>query len=121
MAGERQDDSRRNAAEQAVLGCIILKPAVFGDIIAAGLIADDFSDATCQRIYLHLQYMRLRGTRIDATRVVERLKECGEYELLGGAETLAGLVESVQHAGNAVRYARIVADAGQSRRNRGGQ
>jgi replicative DNA helicase len=117
MIGEQQDNSQYNAAEQAVLGCILLKPVVFNDIITAGLIADDFSDATYQRIYLHLLYMHIRGKHIDATRVVERLKECSEYELLGGADTLASLVESVPHASHAVRYARIVADAGRSRRN----
>lgn len=117
MAGERQDNSQRNAAEQAVLGCILLKPVVFDDIIAAGLIADDFFDATYRKIYLHLLYMHLQGSHIDATRVVERLKECGEYELLGGADTLASLVELVPHAGHAVQYAAIVADAGRSRRN----
>lgn len=117
MFREDQANSQRNAAEQAVLGCILLKPVVFGDMLATGLCADDFSDATCQRIYLHLHYMHLKGTHIDAPRVVERLKECGDYELLGGGETLASLVESVPHASHAVCYARIVADAGRSRRN----
>ena len=49
-----------------------------------------------------------QGKRIDITLLVERLKQEGEYEAIGGAAYLAEVAQSVPYAHNATYYAEIV-------------
>ncbi len=96
-------------AEKAVLGSILLKPDVCDDV-ALVLRPEDFSDESHQLLYRHLLELHDTGKRIDATIVVERLRTQGDFEKIGGAATLADVVQAVPHAAHASHYAAIVRD-----------
>ena len=94
-------------AEKAVLGSLLLDPQVC-DEIALILRKEDFYADANQRLYRSLMAMHDEGKRIDITLLVERLKQDGEYEAIGGAAYLAEVAQSVPYAANAVYYAEIV-------------
>ena len=96
-------------AEKAVLGSILLKPDVCDDV-ALILRPEDFSDESHQLLYKHLLDLHDSGKRIDATIVVERLRTQGDFDRIGGAATLADVVQAVPHAAHATHYATIVRD-----------
>ena len=52
--------------------------------------------------------MHDEGKRIDITLLVERLKQEGDFEAIGGAAYLAEVAQSVPYAANAAYYAEIV-------------
>ncbi|NBW88052.1 MAG: hypothetical protein EBR23_14800, partial [Planctomycetia bacterium] len=96
-------------AERAVLGSILLKPDVCDDV-ALVVRPEDFSDESHQLLYRHLLELHDTGKRIDATIVLERLRTQGDLERVGGAASLADVVEAVPHAAHATHYAHIVRD-----------
>jgi len=96
-------------AERAVLGSILLKPDVCDDV-ALVVRPEDFSDESHQLLYRHLLDLHDSGKRIDATIVLERLRTQGDLERIGGAASLADVVEAVPHAAHATHYALIVRD-----------
>lgn len=96
-------------AERAVLGSILLKPDVCDDISLV-VRPDDFSDESHQLLYRHLLDLHEAGKRIDATIVVERLRTQGDLERIGGAASLAEVIQAVPHAAHAAHYAHIVRD-----------
>ena len=96
-------------AERAVLGSILLKPDVCDDV-ALVVRPEDFSDESHQLLYRHLLELHDSGKRIDATIVLERLRTQGDLERIGGAASLADVVEAVPHAAHATHYAHIVRD-----------
>ena len=96
-------------AERGVLGSILLLPAVCDDV-ALILHAEDFYDPANRALYAHMRAMNDEGRRIDTTLLVERLKNCGDYESVGGAAYLAEILQSVPTAANANYYAEIVKD-----------
>ena len=59
-------------------------------------------------LYRNLLAMHDQGKRIDITLLVERLRQEGEYEAIGGAAYLAEVAQSVPYAANAAYYAEIV-------------
>ena len=71
---------------------------------------DDFYDDAHQRIFTHMVALHDGGRQIDLMLLVQRLKDAGEYELIGGAGYLAELGESVPTAAHAEYYAQIVRD-----------
>jgi replicative DNA helicase len=94
-------------AEKGVLGSLLLDPQIC-DEVALILRADDFYADANQRLYRNLLVMHEQGKRIDITLLVDRLKQEGEYEAIGGAAYLAEVAQSVPYAANAVYYAEIV-------------
>jgi replicative DNA helicase len=96
-------------AERAVLGSIMLKPDVCDDVVLI-VRPEDFSDESHQVLYRHLLELHSSGKRIDATIVVERLRTQGDFDRIGGAATLADVVQAVPHAAHATHYATIVRD-----------
>ena len=96
-------------AERAVLGSILLKPDVCDDI-ALLIRPEDFADDAHQLLYRHLLELHDSGKRIDATIVLERLRTKGDLERIGGAPSLAEIVQSVPHAAHATHYGQIVRD-----------
>ena len=96
-------------AERAVLGSILMKPDVCDDV-ALVIRAEDFSDESHQLLYRHLLELHTSGKRIDATIVIERLRTEGDFDRIGGAATLADVVQAVPHAAHATHYASIVRD-----------
>ena len=96
-------------AEKGVLGSMLLNPAVCDDV-ALIVSADDFYSDANARLYAHMLAMRDGGGRIDAVLLVERLKQTGDLEAVGGTAYLAEVVQSVAVAAHAEYYARIVRD-----------
>ncbi len=94
-------------AERGVLGSILLLPMVCDDV-APVVRSEDFYDDANRILYAHMREMHDAGRRIDTTLLVERLKQGGQYELVGGAAYLAEILQSVPTAANATHYAEIV-------------
>jgi len=98
---------RNLEAERGVLGSILLLPDVCDDV-ALALRADDFYDEANRKLYQCMLDMHSAGHRIDTTLLVERLRSCGDLELIGGMAYLAEVARSVPNAAHAVYYANIV-------------
>ncbi len=98
-------------AERGVLGSILLLPSVCDDV-ALIVRPEDFYDQANRTLYTHMRAMHDEGRRIDTTLLVERLRNAGEFELVGGAAYLAEVLQSVPTAANAAYYAEIVKSKG---------
>jgi len=96
-------------AEKAVLGSLLLLPEVY-DEVALILRGDDFYDDANARLFRQIALMQDEGQQIDHMLLVQRLKDAGEYEAVGGAAYIAEVGESVPTAAHAEHYARIVSD-----------
>ena len=96
-------------AEKGVLGSLVLN-AEMCDEVAPLIRADDFYADAHQKLFAHLMAMHDEGKRIDATLLIERLKQAGDLEAIGGVAYLAEVVQSVPYAANAIHYAGIVRD-----------
>jgi replicative DNA helicase len=107
---DRQPPSNLEA-ERGVLGSILLLPAVC-DEVALILRPEDFYNDANRTLYAQMRAMHDEGRRIDTTLVVERLKNAGQYESVGGAVYLAEVLQSVPTAANAIYYAQIVKSKG---------
>jgi replicative DNA helicase len=94
-------------AEKGVLGSLLLDPNLCDDV-ALLLRGEDFYADQNQKLYTHLLAMHEEGGRIDATLLMERLRQSGDLEAVGGAAYLAEVLHSVPYAANAVYYAEIV-------------
>jgi replicative DNA helicase len=96
-------------AEKAVLGSVMLDQNMC-DEVALILRADDFYADAHQKLFAHVLAMHDAGSRIDSTLLVERLKQAGELEAVGGPAYLAEVFQSVPFAAHAAYYAKIVRD-----------
>jgi replicative DNA helicase len=99
------------AAEQAVLGAILLAPDTFAtanEIIKP----EDFYVAGHRDLYRVLFKMAEVGCPIDLVTVTEALLQQGLLDKVGGAGYLASLAGAVPSAVNIGYYARIVAEKG---------
>ncbi len=94
-------------AEKGVLGSILLDPQMADDVALLLRPTDFYADAH-GKLYHHMLAMHDEGRRIDTTLLVERLKQAGEFESIGGAAYLADVLHSVAVAAHAVHYAQIV-------------
>lgn len=94
-------------AERGVLGSLLLD-ADMCDEVALILRSDDFYADANQKLYAHLMAMHDEGKRIDITLLVERLRQAGDLEAIGGPAYLGEVAQSVPYAANAVYYAEIV-------------
>jgi replicative DNA helicase len=116
-AGAREDvgqlldrqPPRSVEAERAVLGSLLLLPETC-DEVALIVRPGDFYDTAHERIYGHILALHDAGQTIDPTLLVQRLKDAGEYETVGGAAYLLELGQSVSTAAHAEHYARIIRD-----------
>lgn len=95
------------SAEMGVLGSILLLPDVANDLTLI-LRSDDFYDDANRKLYQHMMGMVDANIKIDVMLLVNRLKQAGDYELIGGSSYLAKLAHSVANAAHAIYYAEIV-------------
>ncbi|MGD0152545.1 MAG: replicative DNA helicase [Thermacetogeniaceae bacterium] len=99
------------AAEQAVLGALLLAP----DSIAEAneiLKPEDFYTEGHRELYRVLYGLAEAGSPIDLVTVTEALQKQGLLDKVGSASYLASLAGSVPTAVNIGYYARIVAEKG---------
>jgi replicative DNA helicase len=94
-------------AERGVLGSLLLDPDLC-DEVALMLRSEDFYAAENQKLYTHILAMHDAGNRIDSTLLLERLRQSGDLEVVGGPAYLGEVLHSVPYAANAVYYAEIV-------------
>ncbi len=94
-------------AEKAVLGSILLVPAMADEVALILRPADFYAEANKQ-IYQHMLAMHEQGKRVDPTLLTESLKTAGLFESIGGLAYMAELAQSVPTAANAEYYAHIV-------------
>ncbi|OHB67871.1 MAG: replicative DNA helicase [Planctomycetes bacterium RBG_13_63_9] len=94
-------------AERGVLGSLLLVPEMC-DEVALIVRADDFHADANRKLFGHLIGMHEEGKRIDATLLVERLRQAGDLEAIGGEAYLGEVAGSVPYAANATYYAEIV-------------
>jgi replicative DNA helicase len=103
------------AAEQAVLGAMLLSKDAIADVIES-LKLDDFYRPAHGTVYAAILDLYGRGEPADAVMVAGELTRSGEIGRIGGAGYLHTLVSSVPTAANASYYARIVAERAVLRR-----
>ena len=96
-------------AERALLGSVLLNPSLLDDVVLIVRPDDFYADAN-RRLFTHLVTMQEGGGRIDRILLVERLKQAGELEVVGGIPYLVDVTESVGVPAHAEYYARIVRD-----------
>jgi replicative DNA helicase len=90
-----------------VLGSILLDNEVMHDIVVF-LRAEDFYRDAHQVIFAAIRDLYDKSKGIDAVTLVEELKLRGQFEQIGGDDTLTEIVSSVPHAANGKYYAEIV-------------
>ena len=93
--------------ERGVLGACLLDARVIDEIIPILSPGDFFRDIH-QTLWSRIVALRDGGRPVDGLILAEELQRRGEYEVIGGEETLASLLNSVPHAANAVYHAQIV-------------
>lgn len=96
-------------AEKAVLGSCMLMPEVTDEVILI-LTKDDFYDDANGLIFEHLTTMWESGRRFDITILADRMRAAKDWEKIGGAAYLAGIMNAVATAAHAKYYAGIVRD-----------
>jgi replicative DNA helicase len=94
-------------AEQGVLGSVLLDNDVLHDIIPI-LKLEDFYRDSHQILYRTIRDLYDLGRPVDAITLSEELIRRGEFDTIGGDETLAQILSSVPNAANAKYYAQIV-------------
>lgn len=101
-------------AERAVLGAILLEPAILPRAVEL-LAADEFYKDAHRRIYTVMLGLFERGEPADALTVSEELRREGHLEEVGGQAALATLMEEATVATQFATYAGIVRDKAQLR------
>ena len=103
------------AAEQGVLGAIMLSKDAIGDVVAR-IHCGDFYRPAHSAVYSAVLELYGRGEPADAVTVAAELGRRGELQRAGGAPYLHTLIASVPTAASAGYYADIVADTALRRR-----
>ena len=102
-------------AERKVLGGVLLDNDALHEIIPI-LKADDFYRDSHQTIYRAICELYDEGKAVDAVTLADELIRRGEFESVGGDETLAEILNSVPHAANSRYHAEIVREKSVSRK-----
>ncbi|MDA8332041.1 MAG: replicative DNA helicase [Candidatus Dormibacteraeota bacterium] len=102
-------------AERAVLGSLLLEPALVAEVVGLVGPADFYLDAHGD-IFRAMLSLFSRGTPLDTLTLADELERAGTLERVGGLEGLTSLGAAVPTAANLQYYARIVRDAAVKRR-----
>src|SRR5262245_50104340 len=79
-------------AERGVLGSLLLDPPLVDEIVLLVRAEDFYGDAN-QALFRHIVAIHEEGRKVDALLLVERLKQAGQLDEIGG---LAYLYEMTQ-------------------------
>ncbi|MGW2543092.1 replicative DNA helicase [Kitasatospora sp. NPDC001574] len=96
------------AAEQAVLGSMLLSPAAVADVAEIPLTGPDYYRPAHQLVHAAITALHGRGERADPITVTDELTRRGELVRVGGAGYIHGLVNAVPVAASADHYGAIV-------------
>ncbi len=94
-------------AEQSVICALLIDNDIILDVLEI-LSINDFYNTAHQQIYSVIAEMFSENVPVDLVTLTNSLKERGKLEAIGGATYLAGLVNNVPIAVNAVHYAEII-------------
>ena len=97
------------AAEQSVLGGMLLSKDAIADVVEK-LLSADFYRPAHQAVYDAILELYGKGEPADAVTVSAELERAGELRRVGGAPYLHTLISTVPTAANAGYYAEIVAE-----------
>ena len=81
-------------AERQTLGCAILQPRILDDM-ASMIRPEDFYTEPHQVLCAHLFGMAQHDVRVDAALLIDRLRECGDLERIGGTADMHEILTSV--------------------------
>jgi len=95
-------------AEMSLLGAMIVDPKVISDVIGIVSQPDDFAKAGHGTIFQHMLALYDSTATLEIVSLVQRLKDHGVLEDVGGSSYLMDLAEGVATAANAAEYARLV-------------
>src|SRR6478609_9157978 len=96
-------------AEQSVLGAILLSDrSLYALVIEEGLRSEDFYRDRHGRIYEAMLALYNESEPVDTLTVVDRLRQMGRLDDIGGEAAVDELTGVVPAAGHARRYAQIV-------------
>jgi len=102
-------------AEQGVIAAVLLDNEVLHDVVSI-LKVEDFYRETHQTIYRAIRDLYDQGKAIDTITLPDELTRRGEFEAIGGDDTLAEIMGSVVHAANAKYHSIIVREKSVQRR-----
>ncbi len=102
-------------AEEALLGAVMINPAVFYEV-AAFLTPEDFYIHRNGWIWEAFSHLVERQSPIDALTVSEELERKGRLEEAGGAAYLAGLMNNVPTSLHAEAYGKLIEEGSVRRR-----
>jgi replicative DNA helicase len=94
-------------AERAVIGSLLMLPEAC-DEVALIIRHDDFYDDVHQRIYRHILALHELHGNFDPMLVLQRLRDAGEDEIVGGSAYLLEICQEVSTAAHAEYYARVI-------------
>jgi replicative DNA helicase len=103
------------AAEQSVLGALLLSKNAIGDATDNLRSPADFYFANHQTIYATILDLYGRGEPVDPITLGAELGKTGDLDRVGGASYLHHLVQQVPTAGHAEHYAEIVREKAEFR------
>jgi len=95
-------------AEMSLLGAMLVDPKVIPDVIGIVSDPDDFARAGHGTIFRHMVALYDSTATLEIVSLVQRLKDHGVLEDVGGSDYLVDLAEGVASAANAAEYARLV-------------
>jgi hypothetical protein len=102
-------------AERAVLGGILLDPALLTRAVEAGLLPDQFHKDGHRQVFEAMTRLFKRGEPADTLMVAEELRRVGELEDAGGQAALATLMEDATVATQFGSYVGLVIHHAQKR------
>src|SRR5262245_16558155 len=94
---------------------MLLDREAIGEVLLV-LEAEDFYEPKHAELFRLLCVLYDRNQPVDLVLVTNELNAQGRLEVLGGVDTLVGLMESVPSAAHAEAYARLVRDSSERRR-----
>lgn len=98
------------AAEEALLGACLLKPAAIDTANAAGITPESFYKPAHGHIWTAAVDLHTAGEPVDPVTVADHLHRDGLLDQIGGPTTLIGLQNACPASSTAAKYAAIVDD-----------
>ena len=109
MSGSDHLPPHSPEAERALLGCVLLDPAVLPQILGkAGTAEAVFYGSDTARVWAAMRGLHQAGRSVDTISVVERLRDTGNLDAAGGLAAVSGLAEVTPNAGAWPEYFRMV-------------
>ncbi len=94
-------------AEMAVLGCMLIEEDAIG-LAVENLTAEDFYKDAHKKIFSSIVQLYDQRKAVDLITLIEKLRNEGVLEEVGGASYLTALTNTVPTAANVSHYSRIV-------------